>query len=91
MKRLLLPAALAFALAGGMAVAQTPTTPSPDGQKASSTITTSPQHEAKRLSQGVEPDSPTRPSKLDADLCRPRPEDCSAAWQNGQAQPAGQA
>ena len=33
MNRLLVPAALALALAAGVAVAQSPTTPPPDGQK----------------------------------------------------------
>jgi len=33
MNRLFVPAALAFALAGGMAIAQTPTTPAPDAQQ----------------------------------------------------------
>ena len=90
MKRLLVPAALALALAGGMAVAQnatppTPGTPPPDGQKQFHHHAPSPERQAEHLSKalGLSPDQTAKLTPIFAS----RDEQMKALWQNQQLAP----
>jgi len=84
MKRLLVPAALAFALAGGMAAAQTTTTPAPDARKAFH-HRHNPQKEAEHLSRALNL-TPDQTAKL-TPIFASRDEQVSALWQNQQLAP----
>jgi len=85
MKRLLIPAALVFALAAGVAVAQNPTTPPPDGQKHFHHHAPSPQREAEHLSKALNL-TPDQTSKL-TPIFASRDEQMKALWQNEQLAP----
>jgi len=83
MNRLLVPAALVIALAGGVAVAQNPTTPAPDGQKHFHHRAPNPQHQAERLSKvlNLTPDQTAKLTPIFAD----RDQKMAALFGSGQA------
>lgn len=90
MKRLLVPAALAFVLAGGVAVAQNPTTPPPgspppDGQRHFRHHPPNPQREAEHISKALNL-SPEQTAKLEP-IFASRDEQMKALWQNQQLAP----
>lgn len=85
MKRLLVPAALAFALAGGMAVAQTPTTPAPDAQQPAHHHHDNPARDVKRLTKELNL-TPDQASKLEP-IFADRDQKIAALQANNQAQP----
>lgn len=84
MKRLLVPAALALALAAGVVVAQTPTTPPPDGQKHAHHLH-DPQKEAQHLSKALNL-TPDQTAKL-APILADRDQKMAALRGDGQAPP----
>ena len=85
MKKLLVPAAFALALAGGVAVAQTPTTPPPDGQKPFHHHAPSPQRQAEHIGKALNL-TPDQTSKL-TPIFANRDEQMKALWQNQQLAP----
>jgi protein CpxP len=85
MNRLFVPAALAIALAAGVAVAQNPTTPPPDGQRHfNHHHAPSPQRQAEHLSKelNLTPDQTAKLTPIFAD----RDQKMKALWGNGQQQ-----
>jgi len=87
MKRLLVPAALAFALAASVAVAQNPTTPAPDGQKhfRHGHHPPSPQRQAEHIGKELNL-SPETTAKL-TPIFASRDQQMKALWQNQQSNP----
>jgi len=85
MKRLLVPAALAFALAGGMAVAQTPTAPAPDAQQPAHHHHDNPGRDVKRLTRELNL-TPEQASKLEP-IFADRDQKIAALQASNQAQP----
>jgi len=89
MKRLLVPAALALALASGVAVAQNTTTPPPgpppDGQRHFRHHPPSPQREAEHIGKALNL-SPEQTAKL-TPIFATRDEQMKALWQNQQLAP----
>jgi Spy/CpxP family protein refolding chaperone len=86
MNRLLVPAALALALAGSVAVAQNPTTPPPDGQKHfNHHHSPNPQRQAEHLSKtlNLTPDQTAKLTPIFAD----RDQKMAALFQNQQLAP----
>jgi len=87
MKRLLVPAALALALAASVAVAQNPTTPPPDGQKhfRHGHHPPNPQHQAEHIGKALNL-SPETTAKL-TPIFASRDQQMKALWQNQQSSP----
>jgi len=88
MKRLFVSAALVFALAGGMAVAQTPTTPAPDAQQPAQRAhhhRDNPGRDVKRLTKELNL-TPDQASKLEP-IFADRDQKIAALQANNQVQP----